>query len=155
MKTTFKYKFTKVFYALFIAGILLATVCIGENVRRFILLLSTSDASATNYVASALSVIIGILGFIFIIPAMISSKYEIKKQELITKWGLITNKTNAKNITQITFFRITEKLVIYYDDDTYSNVCIDKNEFDDFVKALRDINPKIFYSLDTENQGEK
>ncbi len=155
MKTVFKYKFTKIFYVLFVAGILLATLCIGMNIRRFILLLSTSDASATNYIASALSVIIGILAFIFIIPAMISSKYQIKNCELLTKWGLITNKTKIKSITQITFFRISEKLVIYYDDDTYSNVCIDKNEFDDFVKALREANSKIFYSLDTENQGKK
>ena len=155
MKTKFKYKFTKIFYVLFVVGILLAIWCIYANLKRFILLLKVSDASSTNYVASIISFVIGILAFVFIIPAMISSKYEIKNKQLITKWGLITNKVATKNITNITLFKITEKLVIYYDDDTYSNICIDKSEYDDFVKTLRDSNPKIFYSFDSDENEEK
>lgn len=155
MKNKFNYKFTKAFYIVFVAGILLAGLCIFTNVRRFILLLSASDATATNYIASLISVIVGILAFIFIIPAMISSKYIVKNSQLITKWGLITNKIDIKSIRQITLFRITKKLVVYYDDDTYSNICIEENEFDDFVKALQEVNSKIFYALDSENHGEK
>ena len=151
MKTKFKYKFTKIFYALFAIGILLAIWCIYANLKRFILLLKVSDASSTNYIASLISFVIGILAFVFIIPAMISSKYEIINKQLITSWGLITNKIDIKSITGITMFKITEKLVIYYDDDTYSNICIDKSEYDDFIKALREANPKISYLIDSEN----
>lgn len=149
MKTEFKYKFTKVFYALFIIGILLATWCIYANIKRFILLLNANDGTATNYVASVMCVLIGVLAYVFIIPSMFSSKYQIKDNQLITRWGLIVNKIPTKNITTVTKFRLTEKLVIYYNDDTYSNICIEKEEYEAFVDALKQSNKKIFYSLNT------
>lgn len=155
MNEKFEYKLTKIFYILFIAGLLLAGYCIFANVVRFIKLLSATEVSITSYVASAMSVLIGVLGFVLIIPAMISSKYEVTNKYLISRWGLIVNKTEVKTITTVTHFRITDKLVVYYNDQTYTVINIESKEYDRFVDALKKANKNIFYSLNTEDYGEK
>mgnify|MGYP006928592207 FL=1 len=60
-----------------------------------------------------------------------------------------------KEITRVTLFRNTKKLVVYYGQTTdYIAINIDEKDFDAFVDALKEKNNKIFYALDAENDGE-
>lgn len=155
MKKKFEYKLTPLLWILFIAGLVLAGACVYYNVTRFLSLLKATDAGTFNYMGALLSAVIGLCAFVFIIPAMISSEYIVEEKYLISKWGLIKNKYEIKDITTVTHFRVTNKLVVYFTDESYTVINIDPKEFDAFVDALKENNKKIFFSLDTENKGEK
>lgn len=155
MKKQFKYKLTKLLWILFIAGLLIAGACVFLNVKRFIGLLQTNDKETYNYISSILSSVVGFLAFVFIPPAMFSSKYVITDKQLLACWGLVKNRFEINDITTITHFRKTEKLVVYFADDSYTVIIISPEEFNDFANALKEVNNKIFYQLNTEDSGEK
>lgn len=150
MKTRFKYKFTPLFIVCFAAGLILGVAAIILNAIRLSGLIKAGDSVAYHYISAIISILTGILAFVFILPAVISSEYVIKDGELISVWGLIKSRMKISDITQITHFRKTDKLVVYFSDESYLNICIRKEDFEDFIDSLKSVNKKIFYSLETD-----
>ncbi len=155
MKKTFKYKLTPILWTLFIAGLILAAGCVYLNVVRFINLKGENDSGIYNYIGSILSAVVGILAFVFIPPAMFSSKYVVTDDRLFSYWGLVKNTFEIKEITTVTHFRKSDKMAIYFSDQSYIAINIDPKEFDDFANALKSVNKNVFYQLNTEDSGAK
>ena len=155
MNKKYKYKITPTLWALFIIGLILASYCIYSNVVRFIALLAVTEVSSYSYIGSVICVLIGIGAFVFIPPAMFASKYMIINKQLVLYWGIVKNKYDIKDITTATFFRASNKLAITFSDESYIAINISPDEFDDFVESLKTVNPKIFYSLNVEDQKIK
>ena len=154
-KRKFKYKFITSTVLLVICGLILALSCVALNVDRLFKLIKSDVAQTANYLSTGLAILVGVLGIVFISAFLISSSYSVTDRYLISRWGIILSKYEIKNITKITYFRVSEKLVVFYDEDNFINVCINKSEFDAFVDCLKKQNPKIFYAYDSENKGEK
>lgn len=155
MNYKFKYKLTPVLWVLFILGLVIAGGCIYLNVSRFINLLGAPDTSSYNFIGSVLSTVVGILAFVFIPPAMFASKYVITDKYLFAYWGIVKNRFDVKEITTVTHFRKTDKMVVYFSDESYTTINISPEEFDNFANALKEANKHIFYQLNTEDSGEK
>ena len=153
MNKKFEYKLTKVLWALFIIGLIAAGVCVYLNLTRFITLLSADNVSSYSYIGSLISALIGLSAFVFIIPAMLSSAYVITDKHLITKWGLVKNKYEVKDITRITHFRLTNKLVVFFEDESYTTINVAPEKYEEFIDTLKSVNNKIFYQLNTEDKG--
>ncbi|MBQ7407788.1 MAG: hypothetical protein IJW13_00725 [Clostridia bacterium] len=151
----FSYKFTNTIKILFVIGLIVALLCIVVNAKRFYELLHFEEAIPYNFISAALPILIGVLAFVFIIPAITSSCYIIDGDTLISKWGLVKSKTSAFDIERVTHFRKTDKLVVSLKDQTYFVICIKSEEYDSFVDCLKQANKKIFFALNTENDGEK
>lgn len=153
MNKKFEYKITPLLWALFALGLLAAGACIYLNVTRFLALLKAEDAGTYNYLGSLLSALIGVVAFVFLIPAIFASAYVITDTHLISKWGLVKNKYDVKEITRITHFRVSDKLVIFFKDESYTTINIDKAKFEEFIDSLKQANKDIFYQLNTEDKG--
>ena len=153
MNQKFEYKLTPILWTLFIAGLIAAGVCVYLNITRFIALLSAEDAGTYNFIGALLSAAIGLAAFVFIIPAMFASNYIVTKDHLISKWGLVKNKYEVKEITRVTHFRVTNKLVVFFEDESYTTINIMPEKYEEFIDALKNANKKIFYQLDSENKG--
>ncbi|MBE5765424.1 MAG: hypothetical protein E7339_07530 [Clostridiales bacterium] len=155
MKKSFKYKLTPTLWALFIIGLILAAYCIYSNIVRFLELLKLPDVTSYSYIGSLLCVLIGVAAFLFIPPAMLASKYVIADKQLLLCWGLVKNKYDINDITTATHFRASNKLALTFTDESFIAVNIDPEEFDQFVEILKQVNPKIFYSLNVEDKKIK
>ena len=155
MKKKYAYKLTPLLWVLFISGLLVAGYCVFANLTRFIKLLDAPEAGTYNYIASILSAVIGLAAFVFIPPAMINSCYLIDDKHLTASWGIVKNKYDLKDITSVTHFRLTKKLVVYFKDESYTVINVSPELFDEFVQELKERNKNIFYALNTEDKGEK
>lgn len=150
----FAYKFSKVGIAFLIIGFICAIVCIALNIIRLVRLLNSDVSGIKDYATTSLSVLIGVVGVIALIPVFVSSEYQVDKDNLTTKMGLIKTKIKMSTITRVTLFRYTSKLVVYYNQSDYIAINIAETAYDSFVDALKEFNNKIFYAIDTENSGE-
>lgn len=90
---------------------------------------------------------------VFVISVMCYGRYSIKNKHLYTYFGFIFTKTPVEEIVQITHFKKSNKLVIYYTDQKYSVIVISPSEYEQFILALRDQNKKIIYN--TQIDGEQ
>lgn len=154
MNKKFNYKFTPTTIILCICGLLLSTGCVALNINRLLILLKSDVASTSNYLSCGLAVLIGLLGFVVITSFVFASSYKVTDSHFIVSWGIVKNKIEISKITRITFFRVSGKLVVIYDNDSIVNVCIKQEEFDELVDAIKSVNKNVFYSYDSENKGE-
>ncbi|MBQ3219956.1 MAG: hypothetical protein IJB32_05130 [Clostridia bacterium] len=89
---------------------------------------------------------------VFVISIMVYGQYEIKNACLYTYFGFVKSKEEISNIIQITHFKKSDKLVVYFSDEKYTVIVISNTEYERFILALREVNPKIIYN--TQIDGE-
>lgn len=109
-------------------------------------------AGAFKITIYALIVIITACLAIFALSVMVWGFYIIKNDCLYTQFGFINNKVKISSITQITHFKKSDKLVIYFEDNKYSVIVIAPNEYSEFIKTIRQINPKIIYNAKIDGE---
>lgn len=78
--------------------------------------------------------------------------YTVKNEYLYSNFGLIKSKSKIKDIIEITHFKKSDKLVVYYKEGTFSVIMIDSKFYDDFILELRKVNPEIVF--DNRIEGE-
>ena len=89
---------------------------------------------------------------IFSISLLVYGRYVIKNGQLYTYFGFVRSKINIGDIVCITHFKKSDKLVIYLKERSYSVIVISKDNYNNFVLALREQNREILY--DTKIDGE-
>lgn len=89
---------------------------------------------------------------VFGVSVAVYGRYVIKGGKLISYFGLLKTKYDIEDIVEITHFKKSNKLVTYFSDQTFTVIVIDQSEYNDFVMAVREVNPKITY--DTQIDGE-
>ena len=89
---------------------------------------------------------------VFGVSVSVYGRYVVKGGTLISYFGLLKTKYDIEDIVEITHFKKSNKLVTYFNDQTFTVIVIDQNEYTDFVMAIREVNPKITY--DTQIDGE-
>ena len=83
---------------------------------------------------------------------MLFSSYSLKKGNLYVRFGFFVSKTKVSDVIGITHFKKSDKLVIYFKDQTFSVVVIAKEKYDDFVLILRELNKSIFFSSQIDGE---
>ena len=90
---------------------------------------------------------------VFDISIMLYGRYVIKNGCLYSYFGLIFSKIKIEEISSVIHFKKSDKLVAYFTDDKYAVIVISPTEYDDFVKEIRTVNPKILFN--TKIDGEE
>ncbi len=110
-------------------------------------------AGAFKITVYALIVLITAFLTVFAISVMLYGYYLIKGEFLYTQFGFISSKLKISEITEITHFKKSDKLVIYFENNKFAVIVISPTEYEDFIKSIREINQKIIYS--TKIDGEE
>jgi tRNA U34 2-thiouridine synthase MnmA/TrmU len=88
--------------------------------------------------------------FITAILTIFFSGYKIKNNELYFYVGLIKITLDIKKVLLIKELN-KKRLFLVYKDGKFTAIIINQKEFSIFIKALKEINPKIIYES-AENQ---
>jgi hypothetical protein len=100
------------------------------------------------------ALIVAITAFlaIFASSVMIFGFYVVKNGQLYTQFGFISSKVKISDIVQITHFKKSDKLVAYFTDQKYTVIVIAPQDYDEFIKTLREINPQITYNAEIDGE---
>ena len=89
---------------------------------------------------------------VFVLSVMISSKYVVKGEYLYTRFGFIFNKVKIEEIVEITHFKKSDKLVVYFSDAKYSVIVIPPENYGAFVIAIREVNKSAVYDVKIDGE---
>lgn len=152
MNVKYKYKFTPLALVLIILGMVSGVVCIVLNLVRFIRLLDSVTATSTDYMSATIAALIGAIALIVLLAVLLNSYYSIENKNFVARWGFFANKIPLKDITGITLFKLTNKLVIYYSGDNFFVINANRTDYENVINALKNANNKIVY---IENSADK
>lgn len=71
--------------------------------------------------------------------------YCVKNGRLYSRMGLLRTSYDAADITELVYFKAQGKLVMYTSSDKFVVLLLAESKHEDFIKALREENPKIVY----------
>ena len=146
---SFRFKYTILIWTLLSAILCLSLAGIGWNIFNVIEFSRLNAIKTTTYsIILAFSVLLSMI----VISVMVYGKYVIKEDKLYTCFGFIRTKIDVQKITAIIHFKKSDKLVIYFEENKYAVVVISVAEYDNFVCALREVNPKILFNIKIDGE---
>lgn len=147
---TFKYKFTKLIYALIGLGMAASVVVFAITLWQVIEFgLESSAVPTFTIIRYALMFIVSVALFAILLSLLISSYYEVDKKNKVikTSFGFIKSRYEIDKIDVITLDRTTNKLTVVFEDENFVVIVVKDAWYEDFVQAILDVNPKIEYSI--------
>lgn len=149
MNNSFRLKYSAIVWVLL--GVVVALCLAGFvlNVYNFIYFLAGNVVEAITFALLVLAT--GALLFI-VISVILLGRYTVKDGVLCMHLGAFKTKTDINDITEITHFKKSNKLIVYFSDSKYTVVLISPNDYERFVLAVREHNKKIVFS--TRIDGE-
>lgn len=147
----FKYKFTKLIIALIYAGIALSVLVIGLTTYYVVV---SNIGTAVNIVYPilqySLMYLVSILLCIILISLLVSSYYSIDGKVFKTSFGIIKSKFDVEKIERVILDRTTNKLAVYFDENTFIMIVVKEEWYEDFINSLLKANPKIEYTINSK-----
>ena len=144
---SFKLNFSPIVLIALILAVIISLFSLGLNV--YYVIYTPPFDLAIKYVLLAL---VCLFLAVFAI-SLIFSRYVIKGDKLVLSLGFIRIKYLIKDIVQTATFENGKYLVIYFKDAKFSRVMISKTRFQDFSKALKEVNSRIIlYSSEDESK---
>lgn len=149
MNDCFKLKLTPILRVLLILVVLLSEAGFLWNIYNLIYFAGTGGFKIATY--ALLVVLTGMLSAIAVSIAC-CCKYTVKNKTICLHFGIFKIKTSTENVLEITHFKKSDKLVIYFTDEKFSVIMIDKKDYDAFILSLRNQNPAIRYDVRIEGE---
>ena len=87
-----------------------------------------------------------------VLSVMLKSKYIIKDGLLCLYFGFVSVKTDIKDMVSITLISKGNRLVAEFSNLRFSAIVIAENLYDEFIKAIKDINPEVVYNIEHSPQ---
>lgn len=145
----FKFKFSGFVFFLLSVVLIVCFVSLALNVYNLIHYIKTPLFKVLPYI---LYIVITLFLIAVVLGIMLFSSYSLKKGNLYVRFGFFVSKTKVSDVIGITHFKKSDKLVIYFKDQTFSVVVIAKEKYDDFVLSLRELNKSIFFSSQIDGE---
>lgn len=151
----YKYQFNKTFYVIAIVGALVALLCIGINVYRFISL-SVKDIvpGFYEYLSLILAVVLSIGFIVFVASALIKSYYEVTEKAVILRWGVVKNTLKAEEIEKIRLVTDNNQLELIFKDESYFIINVSSKDKEEFVNDVKSKFENVLYLQETEKPSE-
>lgn len=146
----FRFKFSALVYVLIIAVILFALGGLFFNVYSIVYYLKVDIKQNVLYIITSILVF---LLLIIAVSLLFHSKYEIKNGKIYSYFGFFVTKYNIEDVVSFTHFHKLDKLVMYFKDNTYTVIVIDNKQYDNFYKAVREINGNVIFTSNIENEN--
>ena len=146
----FKFRFPPFVWVLLLAGFIVCVLalCINVyNLTQYIHYDLFKFLPFIIYSAIALFLIFVVFSILFF------SEYSFKNGYLYVHFGIFYSKTKLDKVVGVTHFKKSDKLVVFFNDQTFSVIVIAKEQYDAFVENLKELNKQIFFThqLDDEN----
>ena len=151
---TFKFRFPPIMYVLAYAVLLL---CVAGVALSFIRIARNGIHGFNDVLKSPLLIAICIFCIAIVVAMLIRSRYIITEDALITQFGFIKSKFLIKSFTSITLNTDVQKLTVYMGEEYFALV-ISPEWNNDFVQAIRKINPDVEFNFtlsETKDTNEK
>lgn len=148
----FQYKFSGLVIILLCVITLLTLAGVLWNIFNIIEL---HDKGVFYVVIYSLLVVIEFGVFLTVFAVLISSGYSIVNQSLICRFGFIKFRRNVSDIERISVFQETKNLVVYFKNNLYTVIIISEQNFNEFIKELRDKNNQIVYTVESNQENKK
>lgn len=148
-KCSFKFKYSPVVWVLLSLVLALSLAGLTWNVYA---LIQNSWAGGVKVFSHVAMVIITAFLIIFVLSVMIYGRYLINDKFLVQYFGLIKIKTPISSLVQITHFKKSDKLVVYFDDQKYTVIVIDKSLYDEFVMRVREVNSNVIFDVQIDGE---
>ena len=146
---TFRYKFSILLW-LILGVVFIATL--GGAVFTFIDLFSFNGRTI-NLIGNIAMLLLDVLCLIIVCFDMVISRYEIDENKgLFLRLGIFRFDLEADKIEQVIHLVLDKKLVIKYDNNKFTRIVINADNFDKFWESLRPLTPKACFVAD--NDGE-
>ena len=144
----FRYRYSPLVWALIGVVIALTTGGLIWNVFNLVQYMSVGD----NYKAIVyiVTVLFNLLLAIFSVSLTFNTAYRIGDEAIIMSFGLFRSKIPLKDVISVKHFKVSDKLVLYKKDATFSVIVISPAKYDDFVKAIREKRTEIFFESESE-----
>ena len=110
--------------------------------------ITLSNVPSVNAIRIAtLCVVIILFSFLLVVVfgALVFQYYVVKEDKLKIYLGIIVISYSLESISELIYYKDKKKLVMYYGKNKFSIVLLPEDKHEDFMKALRDKNPKIIY----------
>ncbi len=143
----FRFKFNVLTWILL--SLVLAISLAGAGINLYNVVIQAQNGSP-KVAITAIMIAVSVILSAFTLSVMIFSKYSVKGDGVYNYFGIIRYKTKASQILQFTRFKASDKLVAYLSDEKYTVIVISPLKYDEFVKAVREINSQIVF--DTQEQ---
>ena len=114
-------------------------------------IISYSKISALKTATYCITLTVSLFIAVFILSLIFNCKYVIKNKKLQLCFGFINTKVGIDDIVSVSHFKNTDKLVVYFKTAEYSVIMILPNFYDEFIHAIKEINPMIIYEDAEEN----
>lgn len=145
----FNFKYSSLLWTMLILVLCLSGAGAGWNVYNAVYFMPISGLQGGLYILISL---LSFAVFVLAISMMVYGCYTVKDGYLISNFGLIKSKSKISDVIEITHFKKSDKLVIYFKEGAFSVIMIAPKNYDDFVLSLREVNPEI--SFDNRIDGE-
>ena len=140
----YKYKFTKLIWALLIVLTALFLTSLGALIYSLVSYLGLDKWRKVLYASLILLVLFLLL---IILTLMFIRRYKIKNDKIYLRLGLFLTIIDINKIVEFKIY--SDKLTLFLNDARYTVIVIDKKYFDNFVSEVRKINPLIIYSKES------
>ena len=145
----FKFKYSALVFILLILSLALCVAGIVWNIFNAI---QFANVNTIKLISSLVIVVLTFVLLVFVLSVLFYSRYVIKDGYLYTYFGFVKNKTPVSEIVEVTKFKKSNKLVVYFSTEEYTVIVIAPEFYDDFVMAIRNANKSIVY--DARIEGE-
>ena len=143
----FKYSVTvwvllSVILAVSMAGMVWNIFCITQYV----------GINTKRVISGAILCVLSLVLFTLSFSIMIYGKYVIKNGNLNSYLGIIKSSFDLTALTEIIHFKKSNKLVAYFGEKTFVIILIAPELYEQFILAVREINPKISYNVKIDGE---
>ena len=144
----FKYKFTRLIYALIAIGMVACAAGFGVNLWLCVSngIPDTNNATFT-ILRYAIMFIVTVVLFAILLSLLISSYYAVDNEHIKTKFGFLASKYEIKEVDSVILDRNTNKLTVTFKNDSFIVIVVKEQWYDEFVQAILDVKPVIEYSI--------
>jgi len=146
---SFKFKYSKSVWILLAVVLILSVLGLAWNILN---LVEYSFLGAFKIVTYSLMVFMTAALTVLVLSVIFYGRYVVKKKEVITYFGLIKSRCKMGDIVQITHFKKSDKLVMYFKDEKYTVIVISPDKYDEFTATVREFNPSVIYTAQTESE---
>lgn len=146
---TFKFKYSPLVWVLLSVVLALSIAGLVWNVFSAVEYWGLNTNKTISAILTCL--LCAFLGFISA-SIMLSGKYVVKKDAIVSYMGIVKSVFPLEDVTEITHFKKSDKLVVYFKPDKFVVILISPDLYADFISAVRENNPSIGY--DARFDGE-
>ena len=119
-------------------GIAAATVNVVKAAR-------TPAVNIPHLLLLILLVVLALFLLVLCAGVLVYPYYKVKNGRLYSVMGVLHTSYDLKEVTELVYFKAECKLVMYFTTEKFIVIMLSEQKHEDFVKALREVNPLIDY----------